>query len=120
MRSFLWIVRAEYGTINQRNDVTETLKDLIARGGMNGRVAVSNQTMGGGDPAVGADQRSSCARCWRVEDSRYEDEKAGNYQKWHKSMSELHEIPPSRMPPPLPLIYRRNDSPASSAETELF
>jgi hypothetical protein len=49
------IVRADYGNRNQRNDVTDILKDLIARGGVNGRVAVNNQTMGG-DPAVGADK----------------------------------------------------------------
>jgi hypothetical protein len=49
------IVRAEYGTRSQRNNVTDILKDLIGRGGVNGRVAVNNQTMGG-DPAVGADK----------------------------------------------------------------
>jgi hypothetical protein len=49
------IVRADYGFKNQRNDVTDILKDLISRGGVNGRVAVNNQTMGG-DPAVGADK----------------------------------------------------------------
>ena len=49
------IVRADYGFKNQRNDVTDILKDLIGRGGVNGRVAVTNQTMGG-DPAVGADK----------------------------------------------------------------
>ena len=49
------IVRADYGARNQRNDVTDILKDLISRGGVNGRVAVNNQTMGG-DPAVGADK----------------------------------------------------------------
>ena len=49
------IVRAEYGIPQQHNDVTEILKDLIRRGGVDGRVAVSNQTMGG-DPAVGADK----------------------------------------------------------------
>src|SRR5580693_4105050 len=49
------IVRADYGFKNQRSDVTDILKDLIARGGVNGRVAVTNQTMGG-DPAVGADK----------------------------------------------------------------
>jgi len=49
------IVRADYGFKNQRNDVTDILKDLLARGGVNGRVAVTNQTMGG-DPAVGADK----------------------------------------------------------------
>jgi hypothetical protein len=50
------IVRAEYGTKAQHNDVTDIVKDLIGRGGVNGRVAVNNQTMGG-DPAVGADKR---------------------------------------------------------------
>src|ERR1700739_3597764 len=50
-----WIVRAEYGTRSQHSDVTGILQDLIARGGVNGRVAVNNQTMGG-DPAVGADK----------------------------------------------------------------
>lgn len=49
------IVRADYGFKNQRNDVTDILRDLIARGGVNGRVAVNNQTMGG-DPAVGRDK----------------------------------------------------------------
>jgi hypothetical protein len=46
------IVRADYGFRNQRNNVTDILKDLVGRGGVNGRVAVNNQTMGG-DPAVG-------------------------------------------------------------------
>lgn len=51
-----WVImRAEYGTRAQHNDVTDILKDLIGRGGVNGRVAVNNQTMGG-DPAVGADK----------------------------------------------------------------
>src|SRR5260370_11353314 len=49
------ILRAEYGFKNQRNDVTDILKDLIERGGVNGRVPVNNQTMGG-DPAVGEDK----------------------------------------------------------------
>ena len=49
------IVRAEYGTRPQHNDVTDIVKDLVGRGGVNGRVAVNNQTMGG-DPAVGADK----------------------------------------------------------------
>jgi len=49
------IVRADYGFKNQRNDVTDILKDLIGRGGVNGRVSVTNQTMGG-DPAVGKDK----------------------------------------------------------------
>src|SRR5713101_7808438 len=49
------IVRADYGFRNQRNDVTDILKDLVGRGGVNGRVVVNNQTMGG-DPAVGKDK----------------------------------------------------------------
>ncbi len=49
------ILRADYGFKNQRNDVTDILKDLMGRGSVNGRVAVNNQTMGG-DPAVGKDK----------------------------------------------------------------
>jgi hypothetical protein len=49
------IVRADYGFKNQRTDVTDILKDLVGRGGVNGRVAVNNQTMGG-DPAIGKDK----------------------------------------------------------------
>jgi hypothetical protein len=50
------IIRADYGFRNQRNDVTDILKDLVGRGGVNGQVAVNNQTMGG-DPAVGKDKQ---------------------------------------------------------------
>ncbi len=50
------IEHADYGTRSQSNDVSDILRDLISRGGVNGRVAVNNQTMGG-DPAVGADKR---------------------------------------------------------------
>src|SRR5258708_12244059 len=46
------ILRADYGFKNQRNDVTDILKDLVERGGVNGRVAVNNKTMAG-DPAFG-------------------------------------------------------------------
>ena len=49
------IVRADYGWKQQRTDVTDLLRDLLARGGVNGHVAVNNQTMGG-DPAVGKDK----------------------------------------------------------------
>src|SRR5260370_5688699 len=49
------IVRAEYGHRNQVTDVTDILRDLAGRGGVNGRVAVNNQTMGG-DPAPGRDK----------------------------------------------------------------
>jgi hypothetical protein len=50
------IVRADYGFRNQRNDVSDILKDLVGRGGVNGQVVVNNQTMGG-DPAVGKDKQ---------------------------------------------------------------
>jgi len=49
------ILRADYGFKNQRNNVTDILIDLVGRGGVNGRVVVNNQTMGG-DPAVGKDK----------------------------------------------------------------
>ncbi len=49
------IVRADYGFKNKRNNVTDILIDLVGRGGVNGRVVVNNQTMGG-DPAVGKDK----------------------------------------------------------------
>jgi hypothetical protein len=50
------IVRAEYGYRNQRRDVTDLVGDLISSGGVNGRVAVNNQTMGG-DPAIGKEKQ---------------------------------------------------------------
>jgi|SRR5579864_6968581 hypothetical protein len=49
------LMRADYGWKNQRTDVTGLLQDLLSRGGVNGRIAVNNQTMGG-DPAVGKDK----------------------------------------------------------------
>jgi hypothetical protein len=71
------IVRAEYGTKNQRNDVTDILKDLIGRGGVNGRVAVNNQTMGG-DPATGADKHLRIfARNRRGEEREFEYKEGG-------------------------------------------
>src|SRR2546429_5686780 len=38
------IVRAEYGTRTQHNDVTDIVRDLVGRGGVNGRVAVNNRS----------------------------------------------------------------------------
>jgi len=72
------IVRAEYGTKSQHNDVTDIVKDLVGRGGVNGRVAVNNQTMGG-DPAVGADKH---LRIWarnRRNEEREFDFKEGGF-----------------------------------------
>ena len=69
------IVRAEYGTKAQHNDVTDIVKDLVGRGGVNGRVAVNNQTMGG-DPAVGADKH---LRIWAR--SRRNEEREFDYKE---------------------------------------
>jgi hypothetical protein len=72
------IVRAEYGTKNQHNDVTGIVNDLVGRGGVNGRVAVNNQTMGG-DPAVGAEKH---LRIWarnRRNEEREFDFKEGGF-----------------------------------------
>lgn len=72
------IVRAEYGSRPQHNDVTDIVKDLIGRGGVNGRVAVNNQTMGG-DPAVGAEKH---LRIWarnRRNEEREFDYKEGGF-----------------------------------------
>jgi hypothetical protein len=49
------IIRATYGWRDRQTDVTDIVRDLIERGGVNGRVAVNNQTMGG-DPAVSKDK----------------------------------------------------------------
>jgi len=63
------IMRAEYGTRAQhKKDVTDIVKDLVGRGGVNGRVAVNNQTMGG-DPAVGAEKH---LRIW-TRNRKYEE-----------------------------------------------
>jgi len=49
------IMRAQYGWRDRQTDVTDLVGDLVGRGGVNGRVWVNNQTMGG-DPAVGQDK----------------------------------------------------------------
>jgi hypothetical protein len=73
-----WVImRAEYGTRTQHNDVTDIVKDLVGRGGVNGRVVVNNQTMGG-DPAVGADKRLRVwARNRRNEEREFEYREGG-------------------------------------------
>ena len=71
------IQRADYGFKNQRKDVTDILKDLVGRGGVNGRVAVNNQTMGG-DPAVGKDKSLRIfARNRRNEDREFNFREGG-------------------------------------------
>jgi hypothetical protein len=49
------IMRAQYGWRDRQTDVTDLVGDLVGRGGVNGRVWVNNQTMGG-DPAVSRDK----------------------------------------------------------------
>ncbi|HTR47447.1 MAG TPA: hypothetical protein VMM16_08695 [Verrucomicrobiae bacterium] len=72
------VVRADYGYKNQRNDVTGLLQDLIARGGVNGRVSVNNQTMGG-DPAQGADKTLRIfARNRRGEEHEFDYKEGGS------------------------------------------
>jgi hypothetical protein len=71
------VVRAEYGSKSQHNDVTGIVNDLIGRGGVNGRVAVNNQTMGG-DPAVGADKHLRIwARNRRIEEREFDFREGG-------------------------------------------
>lgn len=71
------IMRAEYGSRSQHNDVTDIVKDLVGRGGVNGRVVVNNQTMGG-DPAVGADKHLRIwARNRRNEQREFEFREGG-------------------------------------------
>lgn len=50
-----FVVRAVYGHDSRQSDVTDLVRDFISRGGVNGRMAVNNQTMGG-DPAIGKDK----------------------------------------------------------------
>jgi hypothetical protein len=72
------IVRADYGTKSQHSDVTDIVKDLVGRGGVNGRVAVNNQTMGG-DPAVGADKHLRIFARNRRNEEREFDYKEGAF-----------------------------------------
>lgn len=72
------IVRADYGFRNQRTDVTDILRDLIGRGGVNGRVAVNNQTMGG-DPAVGKDKNLHILARNRRNETREFDFREGTF-----------------------------------------
>lgn len=72
------ILRADYGYKNQRNDVTDILKDLVQRGGVDGRVAVNNQTMGG-DPAKGKDKTLHIVARNRRREEREFDYNEGGY-----------------------------------------
>src|SRR6266571_3325021 len=76
------IVRADYGFKNQRSDVSDILKDLIERGGVNGRVAVNNQTMGG-DPAVGRDKSLRIFARNRRNEEREFNYKEGGFVEAH-------------------------------------
>jgi hypothetical protein len=71
------IMRADYGFKAQRIDVTDILRDLVSRGGVNGRVAINNQTMGG-DPAVGRDKSLRIfARNQRSEEREFDVNEGG-------------------------------------------
>src|ERR1700722_18002589 len=71
------IIRADYGFRAQRSDVTDILRDLVSRGGVNGRVAVNNQTMGG-DPAIGKDRSLRIfARNGRTEEREFDVNEGG-------------------------------------------
>jgi len=71
------MIRADYGWRQQRTDVTGLLRDLLSRGGVNGRVAVNNQTMGG-DPAVGRDKiLRVTARNFRGEEREFDFPEGG-------------------------------------------
>ena len=73
------VVRADYGYRNQRNDVTDLVHELISRGGVNGRISVSNQTMGG-DPARGADKTLRVfARNRRGEEREFDFKEGGSF-----------------------------------------
>src|ERR1700730_8542574 len=72
------IIRADYGYKNQRTDVTDLVTDLISRGGVNGRVAVNNQTMGG-DPAVGKEKSLHVLARNRKFEEREFDYKEGGF-----------------------------------------
>ena len=76
------ILRADYGFKNQRSDVSDILKDLIERGGVNGRVAVTNQTMGG-DPAVGRDKSLRIFARNRRNEEREFNYKEGGFVEAH-------------------------------------
>ena len=71
------IMRADYGFRTQRTDVTDILRDLISRGGVNGRVAINNQTMGG-DPAIGRNKSLRIfARSRRNEEREFDVNEGG-------------------------------------------
>src|SRR5580704_9865733 len=72
------IMRADYGFKSQRTDVTDILRDLVSRGGVNGRVAINNQTMGG-DPAVGRDKSLRIFARNRRNEEREFDYKEGGF-----------------------------------------
>jgi hypothetical protein len=72
------VTRADYGFKDQRTDVTNLLQDLLSRGGVNGRIAVNNQTMGG-DPAVGKDKNLRIFARNRKNQEREFDYKEGSF-----------------------------------------
>jgi hypothetical protein len=76
------IIRADYGHNTHRTDVTDIVVDLISRGGVNGKVAVNNQTMGG-DPAPGKDKALRIFARNRRQEEREFDYNEGGYIDVH-------------------------------------
>lgn len=72
------LVRAVYGFRSLQTDVTDLLRDLISRGGVDGRIAVNNQTMGG-DPAVGKDKTLRIFATNRADERREFDFAEGSF-----------------------------------------
>lgn len=87
------LVRALYGFRDAQVDVTNLLRDLIARGGSNGRIPVSNQSMGG-DPAVGKDKALHI-----VARNRRGEEREFNFREGGFIDAGMFVVPP---PPPPP------------------
>lgn len=88
------LVRALYGFRDAQVDVTNLLRDLIARGGFNGRIPVSNQTMGG-DPAVGKDKTLHI-----VARNRRGEEREFNFREGGFIDAGMFVVPPPPPPPP--------------------
>ncbi|MDE3109212.1 MAG: hypothetical protein KGL02_04655 [Acidobacteriota bacterium] len=73
-----FVVRAVYGHDSRQTDVTDLVRDFVSRGGVNGRIAVGNQTMGG-DPAIGKDKTLRIYAKNRAGDQREFDFREGSF-----------------------------------------
>jgi len=87
------LVRALYGFRDAQVDVTNLLRDLIARGGFDGRIPVSNETMGG-DPAIGKDKTLHI-----IARNRRGEEREFNFREGAFIDAGMFVVPPSPPPP---------------------